>query len=99
MKKTFIFRAFVGFVLGLFSGYVIPLLLIFVFNLSKGVAVNKDGELFQLPALIVLVLFLLVMFFMLKRLLKHSGKLMLLFVFMLAFATSGFVHNYWNLLL
>ena len=52
----FTFKLFCSMLTGVLSGYCMPYLLMFAMNISKGNGVNSDGEMFQLPAIILIVI-------------------------------------------
>lgn len=60
---------------GIFSGYCVPYLLMFAMNMSKGSGVNIDGEMFQLPAIILIVMVVGVCIAVLWKLTRTESRL------------------------
>lgn len=71
----FTFKLFCSMLTGVLSGYCMPYLLMFAMNISKGNGVNSDGEMFQLPAIILIVMVMGVCIVVLKKLSRRENRL------------------------
>ena len=71
----FTFKLFCSMLTGVLSGYCMPYLLMFAMNISKGNGVNSDGEMFQLPAIILIVMVIGVCIVVLKKLSRRENRL------------------------
>ena len=74
--------------LGISNGYCMPILLMVALNISKGNGVNKDGEMFQIPAVVLIIIclfFCVFVMYMLMRSVDNIKKILLCTTFALPF--------------
>lgn len=90
MKKNLIicFIA-ISILLGIANFYILPILVMFGLNKAKGSGNNPEGEMFQIPALVVMAIFILCTIaieFLMYRKLKDC---IIRFILILSFALGG----------
>ena len=71
----FTFKLLCSMLAGIFSGYCMPYLLMFAMNMSKGSGVNSDGEMFQLPSIVLIVMVVGVCIVVLWKLTRKESRL------------------------